>query len=258
MSRPAPSSPTPRNTRSITVTPALHRRAKAAVVAVAALAALSACSLDTFSSEKKDEPTAAPKPSPSPKKAVFASQFTSDGTFQSHAEIDGVDFVYTLYPTKSTPRTNEWYPKGNKYFSFTFQAYDLDRELRDPYKTKRKVYLDRIEVDSDTASTSGTIETPYTLNTEAARVTLDPEPLTSKYGMLVTSPKGAFELRNQPIGDLADDTTGVNLTFRATVRIQRSPGSKSYVRETIRQKVPIAIFASDKPTAAVAIPVNAN
>ena len=44
-----------------------------------------------------------------------------------------IDYVYTLYPTKSTPRTNEWYPKGAKYFSFTFQAYDLDRELRDPF-----------------------------------------------------------------------------------------------------------------------------
>ncbi|MCD9196865.1 hypothetical protein [Aeromicrobium wangtongii] len=238
------------------MTSALHRRAKAAVVAVAALAALSACSLDTFSASKDEPaPTATPAPAPT---VFFDSQFTRDGTFQSHVDIDGVDFVYTLYPTKSTPRTNEWYPAGNKYFSFTFQAYDLDRDLRDPFKTKRKVYLDRIEVESDTSTTSGTVQSPYSLNAKAASITLDPEPLTSKYGMLITSPKGAFELRNQPIGDLAADTNGVNLTFRATVRIQRSPGSKSYTRETIRQKVPIAIFASDKPTEAVPIPVNAN
>lgn len=236
------------------MTSALHRRVKIGLVAVAVITALSGCSLDGFS---KDEPTAtAPKPTPTPT-PTFESQFTKDGTFQSHVDIDGVDFVYNMYPTKATPRTNEWYPAGNKYFSFTLGAYDLDRELRDPFKTKRKVYLDRIEVDSATASTSGTVQQPYTLNAEASTITFDPEPVTSKYGMLITSPKGAFELRNQPIGDLATDTKGLTLTFRATVRIQRSAGSKSYTRETIRQEVPIAIFASNKPTVAAQIPVDA-
>ncbi len=84
------------------------------------------------------------------------------------------------------------------------------------------------------------------------------QPQGGKYGMLITSPKGAFELRNQPIGDLAADTSGVTLTFRAEVHIQRSPGSSSYERETIRQEVPIAIFASDKETEVADIPVNAN
>jgi hypothetical protein len=239
------------------VTSPLRRRATAALVAVAATAALSGCSaLDGFGS--RPEPTTAAKPTPSPT-PTFDSQFTRDGTFQSHVDIDGLDFVYTLYPTKSTPRTNEWYPKGTKYFSFTFQAYDLDRELRDPFKTKRRVFLDRIEVESDTVSPSGTVESPYSLSDKAERITFDPEAQVSgKYGMLITSPKGAFELRNQPIGEMAADTTGLNLTFRATVYIQRSPGSSSYTREEIRQEVPIAIFASDTPTVAAEIPVNAN
>ncbi|MET0450097.1 MAG: hypothetical protein ABWX74_08410 [Aeromicrobium sp.] len=237
------------------MTSPLRRRAAAAVLAVAALTALSGCNLDTFSSSK-DEPTAVASPTPSPT-PTFDSQFTNDGTFQSHVDIDGVDFVYNMYPTKATPRTNEWYPLGKKYFSFTFGAYDLDQELRDPFKTKRKVYLDRIEVESATTATSGTVQTPYTLNERAKNITFDPEPVTSKYGMLITSPKGAFELRNQAIGDLAADTKGLTLTFRATVRIQRSAGSKSYSTETIRQEVPIAIFASDSPTVAAEIPVDA-
>jgi hypothetical protein len=133
---------------------AVNRRTKAAVVALAALAALSGCSLDTFKRPDKPAASAVPSPTPTP---TFDSQFTKDGTFQSHVDIDGVDFVYTLYPTKSTPRTNEWYPKGNKYFSFTFQAYDLDQELRDPFKTKRRVFLDRIEVESATVAKSGTV-----------------------------------------------------------------------------------------------------
>ncbi|MET0929352.1 MAG: hypothetical protein ABWX74_07530 [Aeromicrobium sp.] len=237
------------------MTSALRRRASATVIAVAAMTALTGCSLDTFSTSK-DEPTAVASPTPSPT-PTFDSQFTRDGTFQSHVDIDGVDFVYNMYPTKATPRTNEWYPLGNKYFSFTFGAYDLDQDLRDPFKTKRKVYLDRIEVESTTTAPSGTVQTPYELDEKAKTITFDPEPVTSKYGMLITSPKGAFELRNQAIGDLAADTTGLTLTFRATVRIQRSAGSKTYTTETIRQEVPIAIFASDTPTVAAEIPVDA-
>ena len=233
---------------------ALHRRAKVAVVAVAAMAALSGCNLDTFSNDSKAAPTATPTPSPTP---TFDSQFTRDGTFQSHVDIDGVDFVYNMYPTKATPRTNEWYPSGNKFFSFTFGAYDLDQDLRDPFKTKRKVYLDRIEVESATTSASGAVEHPYSLDAKAKTITFDPEPVASKYGMLITSPKGAFELRNQAIGNVAADTKGLTLTFRATVRIQRSAGSKTYTTETIRQEVPIAIFASDSPTVAAEIPVDA-
>jgi hypothetical protein len=216
---------------------------------------LSGCgSLSEFGAKESSTP-ATPTPSPTP---TFSSQFTRDGTFQSHVDVDGVDFVYTIWPTKSTPRTNLWYPKGNKFFSFTFQAYDLDQELRDTFKTKRKVWLDRIRVESETTTESGAVERPYDLDATASRVTFDPQPVTSKRGMIITSPKGAFELRNQKIGTLAMDTRGLNLIFRATVHIQRSAGSRTYYRETIRQRVPIAIFASDSETKAAKIPVDAN
>ncbi|MFI5427366.1 hypothetical protein [Aeromicrobium sp. UC242_57] len=234
---------------------ALRRRVSAVVAVLVALVMLTACSLSDFS--PTDTPQASPTPTPSPT-PTFDSQFTRDGTFQSHVDIDGVDFVYTIWPTKSTPRTNLWFPKGNKYFSFTLQAYDLDQELRDKFKTKRKVWLDRIRVDSETTTKSGAVERPYQLNARAKRITFDPEPVTNKNGMLITSPKGAFELRNQQIGDLAMDTKGVTLIFRATVWIQRSAGSKSYYKETIRQSVPIAIFQSGQPTEVTKIPVNAN
>lgn len=233
----------------------VRRRLAALAALLLALAVLSACSLSEFSPTEEAKPAPTPTQTPTPR---FASQFTDDGTFQSHIDIDGVDFVYTVWPTKATPRTNLWFPQGNKYFSFTLQAYDLDQELRDKFKTKRMVWLDRIRVDSDTVTKSGAVERPYSLNSKAARITFDPEPQKNKYGMLITSPKGSFEIRNQVIGNLAMDTAGVNLTFRATVYIQRSAGSKSYYKETIRQKVPIAIFASDQPTKAARIPINAN
>ena len=174
--------------------------------------------------------------------------------------MNGVDFVYTLYPTKSTPRTNEWYPKGKKFFSFTFQAYDLDQEIRDPFSTKRKVWLEQITVTSTVKLTGGgtNSERPYELDAVAKKITFDPDPLATKYGMLVTSPKGAFELRNQKIKPTSMDTKGIDLHFTSTVWIQDRPGSKKYYKKTIKQTVPIAIFPSDKPTEAQSIPVNAN
>jgi hypothetical protein len=218
--------------------------------------ALSSCGLfDTSDGTDKDPAT----PSPSASAKPYDSQFTRDGTFQSHIDVDGLDFVYTLYPTKSTPRTNEWFPRGNHFFSFTFQAYDLDRGLRDPFSTKRKVYLDHIRVTSVTKTAKGKgSQSRYRLDAVAKRITFDPEPLTTKYGMIVTSPKGAFELRNQKIRAMSLDTIGVDLMFTATVWIQRTPGGSSFYKREIRQTVPIAIFESKKPTSVAPIPIDAN
>ncbi len=219
---------------------------------------LSSCAL----LDRGAEPVPAETPEKSAEADLYDSQFTRDGTFQSHISVEGapgVDFVYTLYPTKSTPRTNEWYPRGAKFFSFTFQAYDLDRALRAPFATKRKVYLDRIEVTSRTVtSDGGRTQRPYALDAEARRITFDPQPLATERGMLVTSPKGAFELRNQKIRGTSLDTRGIELTFTATVSIQTSPGSSRFIERTVEQTVPIAIFESAEKTAKQKIPVNAN
>ncbi|WP_435747936.1 hypothetical protein [Nocardioides sp. SYSU DS0663] len=237
--------------------PRRHRLLAASVI-LALAGPLSGCSLvDALAGPEAVEaenPGAAATPEP------YASQFTRDGTFQSHIDIDGMDFVYTLWPTKSTPRTNEWYPKGKKYFSFTFQVYDLQRKLRDPFATKRKAYLGDIKVTSRTVTRDGgRTQHPYKLDAEASRITFDPEAVTHPlHGMLITSPKGSFELRNQKIGAMSADTYGLDLTFTATVNVERSPGSGSFVEHQVKQTVPISIFESDTPTRAADIPINAN
>ena len=228
-----------------------------AALALLLTVVLSGCSL--LEGDNEPEADATTSPSAEETEEAYASQFTRDGTFQSHIDIDGVDFVYTLYPTKSTPRTNEWYPLGNKFFTVTLQAYDLDRALRDPFSTKRLVYLDRIRATSVTKTSEGRgNERPYRLNAEARRVTFDPEPDATRYGMLITSPKGSLELRNQRIRPMSLDTRSVDLKFTATVWIQESPGSKRFYKRQIRQTVPIAIFESDEPTSVASIPINAN
>jgi hypothetical protein len=82
--------------------------------------------------------------------------------------------------------------------------------------------------------------------------------VTTRYGMIITSPKGAFELRNQAIKGASLDTIGIDLHFTATVWVQQSPGSTQFTKRVIRQKVPIAIFESEDPTQAQSIPVDAN
>lgn len=247
------------STRSIR---SVRRGASLAAAVLTMLLVATGCSLvegdDGDSAPATDAPTSA-----ATEDFAVDSQFTRDGTFQSHLSVQGVsdvDFVFTIYPTKSTPRTNEWYPRGKKFFSFTFQAYDLSRGLRDPFRLKRLVYLESISVSSRTITENGgATEMPYSLQAEAADITFDPEPVTSrKYGMLITSPKGAFELRNQAIKPSSLDTRGIELTFSAVVHVQQSAGSKKYVRRVVEQVVPIAIFDSEDATKAQKIPVNAN
>ena len=238
--------------------PVRARLVPAAASLALVLAALTGCSaIDSLTGS--DDPSPAPTAAPTATETPYDSQFTRDGTFQSHIDVNGVDFVYTLYPTKSTPRTNEWYPKGNKYFSFTFQAYDLDQPIRAPFDTKREVYLEHMTVTSQTkTSGGGPSQSPYELDVVAKDATFDPEPQTTKYGMLITSPKGAFELRNQKIGPMAQDTVGLDLFFTATVWIEEKAGSHKFYKRQIKQKVPIAIFPSKKPTDVASIPIDAN
>ncbi|UDY25163.1 hypothetical protein [Nocardioides sp. Kera G14] len=240
----------------------ISTRAAAALVALV-LPALTGC--QAFGSSRPettgtDEVTTAADPYQTHSKIDEAeSAFTRDGTFETHTASTGIDLVMTVYPTKATPRTHEWYPGGNKYFTFTFQAYDLDVAMRDPFKNKRKVYLSHVEVTSSSNSASGLATTPYTLDADPLDVTLDPDPLKSaKYGQLITSPKGSLEVRNQVIGELPDDTTEVTLDFKFKVWIEKAAGSGQYVQDTIEEKMPIFIYKSDLPTRVLPIAIDAN
>ncbi|MBM9461434.1 hypothetical protein JK386_16140 [Nocardioides sp. zg-536] len=228
----------------------------AAALAVVLALGLAACTAQEAEPGAAPSETGAVAPAPAPVK--FNSEFSRDGTFQSHIEMDGVDFVFTIWSAKTTPRMQEWYAKGDKYFSFTFQAYDTRQRLRDPFRTKRRVWLERVQISSQTTTKSGGSESPYNIDEYAPDITFDPEARTRKgKGMLITSPKGAFELRNQAIKDMADDTEGITLTFRATVHIQEQARSKKYTAREVTQVLPIAIFESEFATRPQPVPYNA-
>ncbi len=233
-----------------------HRPFRAVAVLVSAVLMLTGCSL--IPDEKPaPQPTAQADPTVAP--MPFNSEFSRDGTFQSHILIDGIDFVYTFWAAKTTPRMAEWHPKGDKYFSMSFQGYDTRRRLRDPFRTKRLVWLERVQVTSQTSTSSSTTESPYNLDEWAPDITFDPQARTrGRMGMLITSPKGAFELRNQVIKDMADDTEGITLNLRAVVHIQARAGAKRYVKREVTLQLPIAIFESKYATSPQPVPYNAS
>lgn len=227
---------------------------RAAALLVTALVALTGCSLSSPAAEQeapKVDPVVAPMP--------FNSEFSRDGTYQSHLLIDEVDYVFTIWAAKATPRMAEWHPKGDKYFSFTFQGYDTRTKMRASFARKRLIWLERVEVTSQTTAASGPAQPPYTLDAWAPDVTFDPEARTAgRKGMLITSPKGAFELRNQVIKDLPDDAEGVTLTFRATVHVQKGPRSAQYDTREVSLQIPVAIFPSEFATRPQPVPFNAS
>lgn len=235
--------------------PARGGRAGVVLALVAALLLTTGCSL-----VRKDSTTPEPTKTEAPVAPMaFGSEFSRDGTFQSHLVADDIDFVFTIWAAKATPRTGEWHPKGDKYFSFSLQGYDTRRKLRDPFRTKRKIWLERIQITSTTTTGSGAVENPVSLDEWAPDVTFDPEAETKgRTGMLITSPKGGFEMRNQVIRDLADDTEGVTLTFRAIVHVQDKAGAGRYTEREVVQELPIAIFASEYATRSQPVPYNAS
>ena len=255
-----PSSPekssrmTPLRPRPAHVRPAQVRVARVALVLGLALTA-AACSSGSPSGEPTPVPTQAVTETGADEPT--GSMFTDNGTFTSSTTIDGIEYVLTIYPTAVTPFTHQWYPGGDKLFTMSMTAYDTDRAERDPFASKRVVFLDRVSVSSVATGESGnTVGTePYRLDEQAARVTLDPEPLADPaYGMVITSPKGAFELRDQVIGTLDAKVREVTLSFRATVWAQNAAGSAQLNRQDISTEVPIVIFPSTKDTTTVTDP----
>jgi hypothetical protein len=139
-------------------------------------------------------------------------------------------------------KTHEWYPDSEKLFSFVVNVYDQTVPADAPFASKRLVYMSNLTVTATTTTTSGNVETPLVLNVDPVAVTLDPEALRSDYGLLITSPKGGFQLESNAIGEVAADTEGLSLDFAMTISSESAPGSGVYVTQPVHQLVPVAIF----------------
>ena len=173
----------------------------------------------------------------------FASVFTDMGSVHPTTDItDGLELKLDVWTEQ---KTHDWYYDADKRFSFVIGVYDNRVAAEAPFDQKRRVYMSNITVTAKTSSASGTVETPYVLNTDPLKVTLDPEALRSDQGLglLITSPKGGFQLESQQIGVVAPDTDGLMLDFAFQVSYETAPSSNAFTTQVVHQYVPVAIFA---------------
>jgi len=173
----------------------------------------------------------------------FASVFTDMGSV--HPTVDIANKLQLKLDVWTEQKTHDWTPMADKRFSFVIGVYDNTVSAEAPFDQKRRVYMSNISVTAKTTTTSGAVQTAYSLNTDPLKVTLDPEALRSDQGLglLITSPKGGFQLESQQIGVLSDDTQGVMLDFAFQVSYENSPLSNTYTTQVVHQYVPIAIFS---------------
>ncbi|MCI1650505.1 hypothetical protein [Bifidobacterium tibiigranuli] len=193
-------------------------------------------------------------------KTGFLSPFSANGAVHIYTNIEGIDYVLAVYPSQTTPDPSAWYPKGDKLFSMNLQAYDLSTDLRAPYLNKRMVYLSTVSITSTLTTMSGATgsSSSFVRHGNAAQLTFDPEPLVNgNAGILLMSPKGIFDMRNQTIGDLPLDTIGITLHMQFSVHVQRTAGSPLYDDRTVGMDVPIGITPSTKATVSKSVPVDA-
>ncbi|ARJ05379.1 hypothetical protein GCM10010988_04610 [Cnuibacter physcomitrellae] len=178
----------------------------------------------------------------------FASVFTDMGSV--HPTTDITDQLELKLDVWTEQKTHDWFYDADKRFSFVIGVYDNRVPAEAPFDQKRRVYMSNITVTAKTTTTSGTVETPYVLNTDPLKVTLDPEALRSDQGLglLITSPKGGFQLESQQIGVLAPDTQGLMLDFALQVSFETAPGSNAYTTQIVHQYVPVAIFSHTTST----------
>ncbi|MFB2582032.1 hypothetical protein ACEXQD_12345 [Herbiconiux sp. P15] len=183
----------------------------------------------------------------------FASVFTDMGSV--HPTVDIAEQLELTLDVWTEQKTHDWTPMADKRFSFVIGVYDNSVPAEAPFDQKRRVYMSNLTVTAKTTTTSGLVEVPFTLNTDPLKVTLDPEALRSEQGLglLITSPKGGFQLESQQIGVLAEDTEGLMLDFAMQVSYETSPLANTYTTQVIHQYVPVAIFSEAESKASTEV-----
>ncbi|MGY4856750.1 hypothetical protein [Cryobacterium sp. AP23] len=180
-------------------------------------------------------------PAPSTTSAlVFDSVFSDMGSIHPTLTI-GPQLELEL-DMWTEQKTHEWTTDGDKLFSFVINVYDGAVPAEAPFETKRHVYMSNIAVTATTSTTSGASVSPFVLDTDPLLVTLDPEALRSDKGLLITSPKGGFQLESNQIGQLSPDTYGVVLDFAMTISSEAAAGGGVYTTQVVHIPVPVAIF----------------
>ena len=224
------------------MTSRFRKLAAASLVTLAAISLTACSSIPMFGPPPAAltgaQTTTVPTPAATP--LVYDSVFSDMGSI--HPKVKLANRLELELDMWTEQKTHEWYPDSEKLFSMVISVFDTKVSSKASFEKKRKVYMSNLTVTATTTTTSGVVENPFVMNVNPVKVTLDPEALRSSKGLLITSPKGGFQLQSNKIGTLAADTTGLVLDFAMTISTQASGGSRNYTTQVVHQMVPVAIF----------------
>ncbi|MCU1405907.1 MAG: hypothetical protein JWQ43_2210 [Glaciihabitans sp.] len=194
-----------------------------------------------FGASPLAESTPTATPTPTATVAPFESEFSDMGSVHP-VSIVGPQLELNL-DLWTEQKTHEWTNDGEKMFSTVINVIDQSVPADAAFALKRQVFMSNVTVTATPVDADGEAGTAMTLlNIDPVAATLDPEALKSDYGLLITSPKGGFQLESTDLGELDDDVTGVVLDFAMTITSETAGGSAVYAQQVVAQTVPIAIY----------------
>jgi hypothetical protein len=214
-------------------------------------ASLSGCAAvgSVFGLVPASEVTATPTPTATV--APFESEFTDMGAVHP-ASLIGTSLNLNL-DMWTEQKTHEWTANSEKLFSLVIDALDTTVPAEAAFALKRQVFMSNVTVTGTPVTADGTEGTPIPLiNVDPIAATLDPEALRSVYGLLITSPKGGFQLESTDIGPLEDGVTGIIIDVKMTITAESAGGSAAYAAQVVEQQIPVAIFTDAEAAKAAA------
>ncbi len=228
-----------------------RRTAIGATLALVGVLSLSGCSqlVDAFNNMQGDTASvpanagATVRPSATPTESMaFNSQFTYDGSVMMTSEIaDDLELRLEVWAVDSK-RTQEWTPARDKTFGFAVNVYDRRVDDKAVLAEKRRVYISSIQIMSQTAQTSGQVQSPFQFSADP-RTLVPTDTLRSERGLLLNTYQGGLLVPEQTIRQLPADTFGMTLEFAMTITVEGTANTDtSFQQQTVYQYVPIAIF----------------
>jgi hypothetical protein len=218
-----------------------------AIAALAAVTTLSLTGCDVLLGQvpigaNSTTPSAALTPTATCNNGPYESIFSAYGAIHySRIMADNLTLYLDMYTDE---KTHDWFAETPKELSFTVNIVDTDAAEKDPFKLKRKTYMSEIIIQANSVTTDGQTEKLYDQDLDPIEATLDPEALKSKYGLLITSPKGGFLYQHNIIApSTLANTIGFNMDFDMTISIQEELGDKKYKTRDYTVSLPVTVFS---------------
>ncbi|GLJ79551.1 fructose 1,6-bisphosphatase [Microbacterium imperiale] len=233
------------------------RTAVAAGGLALSLAVLSGCTqvADMINTVQGEPVSAVPAPAPSESPAMaFNSQFTYDGSVALSSDV-AQDLELRLDVWAQNPkRTQEWTADAEKTFGFAVNVHDNRVDEKSVLSQKRRVFISSISITSQTAQTSGQVQSPFQFSADP-RTLVPSDTIRSDRGLLLNSFQGGLYVPETVIHGLPVDTYGMTLEFAMTVWVEGNANDDaSFMQQTVYQYLPVAIFSADQAQASAPTP----